>query len=380
MSCAAVMIPVSSSSTTAMKMPSLRVPFAMVLALYASAAVAAQAPPADRSADEKAVRAQIAAFKAAFDKGDPKAVAALYAPEGRVVGPDGTAVTGRDAVAEQFKTYFAENPGATIEVRPESIRFLGADVAQEEGVAIVKPADGSEPRPSRYCVLYVKQGEQWLQHEVRDYTQPAAAAESASEVELVNPLSELDWLIGEWVDESPEAVVRHTCRYILGRRYILREYNTQRQGEAAVEGFHLIGYDPQAGVIRSWGFDAEGSRGEAAWSREGDRWVIKMTGVLGDGTTVSATQLVERVNNDTMKLSSIERTIGGETAPSREDVFMVRKPPEPSIPDAAPAEAKPAAAPAAPAETKPAAPAETKPATPAAPADPATPAIPRPGR
>jgi uncharacterized protein (TIGR02246 family) len=313
------------------------------------------APAREEAADgqEQAIREVIASFKTAFDKADADTIAALCAEDAQVVGPEGNAVKGRAAILQQFQTYFAENPGATVELDVQSLRFLTPDVAQEEGVARVTTSPDAEPGESRYSVLYVRKDGKWLQQEVRDYPSAAAVAEGteaadAAEIAFENPMSRLDWLIGEWVDESPTQVITHRCRYILGGKYIVREYSTSYDENDSVSGAHVIGYDPQSGLIKSWGFDAEGSHGEALWTRDGDRWVIKMNGVLGDGRTVSATQILEKINNNSLRMVSLERTLGDTMAPDRDEVILVRKPLDPGvIEEAAPAPEEAAPAPAA---------------------------------
>jgi hypothetical protein len=92
----------------------------------------------------------------------------------------------------------------------------------------------------------------------------------------------------------------------------------------------FIGWDPQSGQIKSWLFNSEGGHGEGMWNRTGDNeWVIKATGVLRDGRPTSATQIQTMVNKDSVKVSSIDRIIGGVVAPDITDVIMVRKPPQP---------------------------------------------------
>jgi uncharacterized protein (TIGR02246 family) len=329
-----------------------------VLLTAAATATARQQPPATPapSADEAGVRKVIADFNTAFDKADAAALAELFTDDGQVVGPDGVPAKGKKAIAEQYTEFFKQNPGAKIEVTTESIRFLAPGVAQEEGTSVVHPADGGEPFRDRYSVIYLLRDGKWLQHEVRDYpTNDAEAQARADAVALDDPMSQFDWMIGDWVDESAEATITHSCRYILNGRFLLREYSAQRANEATVEGLHLIGYDSQSGLFKSWGFDGEGSRGEATWAREGDRWVIKMEGVLGDGRSVSATQILERVNKDAIKMSAVERTIDGELAPDRDEITLVRKPPAP--PESTPA----AAAAATPTPTPAPAPADAKP-------------------
>ena len=334
----------------------------IAIALLAVQARAQQpAAPDAATPQDQAIREMIGSFKAAFDKADAAAIAAMHAEDAQVIGPEGNAVKGREAIQQQFESYFGENPGATVELEVTSLKFLTPDVAQEEGVAKVKSADSDEARPSRYSVLYVKKDGKWQQQEVRDYPEAGRADEGIPEAEesidFENPLTQLDWLIGEWVDESPTQIISHRCRYILGGKFIVREYSTSYDEDETVSGAHVIGYDAQSGLIKSWGFDAEGSHGKAFWTRDGDRWVIKMEGVLGDGRTVSATQILDRINNDTLRMISLERTLGDTMAPDRDEIILVRKPPEPAgIDEAAPAaadetvpadEAQPASVPAA---------------------------------
>src|SRR5262245_13909676 len=66
--------------------------------------------PADRSADEAAIRASIAAFTKAYNAGDAKAVAAQFTPDGQIVDKEGNTTEGREAIAETFKELFKENP------------------------------------------------------------------------------------------------------------------------------------------------------------------------------------------------------------------------------------------------------------------------------
>ena len=42
-------------------------------------------------------------------------------------------------------------------------------------------------------------------------------------------------------------------------------------------GTQRIGWDPVAGQFRSWDFDSQGGYSEGLWSRDGDRWIIKMS-------------------------------------------------------------------------------------------------------
>jgi uncharacterized protein (TIGR02246 family) len=278
--------------------------------------------------DLKAVKSQVDRFRAVFDQGDAAAVARMFTEDGEMIGPSGSPLRGRANIEAGYQQFFDTRKGATISLEVKELRFLTKEVAREDGVAKVTMPDASE-EVSRYSVLYVKQRGEWLQQEVRDYPQVDTQLSQSPVTETEHPIKKLDWMIGDWVDESPEAIVTHSCKYVLNERFILREYSAKYAGEAASEGVHIIGFDPLTLQYKSWGFDAEGSYGHAVWTKSEEGWVIKMNGVLGDGTPVSATQLMTMINKGAIRLSSVERTLGNMAQPDREEVILVRKPPSP---------------------------------------------------
>jgi hypothetical protein len=153
-------------------------------------------------------------------------------------------------------------------------------------------------------------------------------------------LKELEWMVGEWVDESENNKVSANIRWADNQSYLIREYNVEIQGEKSSSGTQFIGWDPQSGQIKSWVFDSEGGHGEALWTRTADnQWVLKAQGVLRDGRPSSATQVHTIINKDSVKSSSIDRIIGGQVAPDIIDLVMVRKPPQPSATGPKPAPA-----------------------------------------
>src|SRR5437773_8559592 len=77
----------------------------------------------ERPADKDAVEKAIASFVAAFQKGDAKAVSALWTAEGEYVSDDGTTIRGHAALEKDYADFFAKNPGNGLEVEIETIRF-----------------------------------------------------------------------------------------------------------------------------------------------------------------------------------------------------------------------------------------------------------------
>src|SRR3954467_4343596 len=87
-----------------------------------------------KARDGDAIFERAKAFAAAFDKGDAKAVADFWTEDGDYTDQSGKQLKGRAAVAKAFAGYFAENKGARLRIDSESLRFVTADVAIEDGV------------------------------------------------------------------------------------------------------------------------------------------------------------------------------------------------------------------------------------------------------
>ena len=136
-------------------------------------------------------------------------------------------------------------------------------------------------------------------------------------------------MIGEWVDESPEALVMTAYRWTDNQCYILSDFKVQIAGRPVMTGTQRIGWDPLAKTIRSWVFDSEGGFGEGTWTREGNRWIVKRTGVTRDGKTASSTNIITQVSHDRMTWQSRDRVVGGEKTPDLEEIPITRKPPLP---------------------------------------------------
>ncbi|WP_165219740.1 SgcJ/EcaC family oxidoreductase [Aquisphaera insulae] len=292
----------------------------------------------DHVADRALLRDLVAAFTKAFNEGDARSIAGLFTPGARVTTLGGEVIDGRDSIEKRFAASFEQSPGQKIQIQTQSVRFLDADSAIEEGTSTITAADGSgeldtTAETTRYSVAYVKREGRWLQETLRDELMPEVATEETA----ASHLKELEWLIGEWVDESDEAEVRTSGSWAENRAFLVRVFHVKVNGKEAMSGSQRIGWDPKQKQFRSWVFDSDGGFSEGLWSRDGDRWLIKSSGTLKDGRTVSATNIVSRNGKDSMTWFSTDRTLGGEIMPDEDAVTLVRIPPKPGL-------AKPAAA------------------------------------
>ena len=186
---------------------------------------------------------------------------------------------------------------------------------------MVTPAGGGAAEPTRYTVVFVKREGRWLQASVRD--------EHDTDVPHSERLRALDWLVGEWVSESADAVVQTTCQWSDNKCYLLRSFTVQMEGKPAMTGQQRIGWNPLTRQFRSWVFDSDGGFGEGDWSHDGDRWLVKAHGVRSDGRPASVTHVITRVNKDMIRWRAVDRAVAGKAAPDVDEFVLVRKPPKP---------------------------------------------------
>ncbi|WP_206107756.1 YybH family protein [Paludisphaera rhizosphaerae] len=295
----------------------LAVPF-VCLATSAMAA-RAESPPA-ASAVEAEIRAVDAAFVRDYDAGDAKALATRFTEDAEVFEADGARYSGRPLIERSFADTFADQKGAKLNLEIASIRPLTPEVVKEEGRSITRLASG-ETVPRFYTVLYVKRGGSWLIASVREEND-----------ELVSPrerLKELEWMLGEWLDSGPESETRVTCRWSPDGNFLLREFTEKHAGKVVLSVTQRVGWDPVAKEFRSWEFDSEGGFGEGRWSRDGDRWVIKQSGVRPEGATASSTRILVRLRPDRVRWSLVDHVVDGRTIPGEVESILTRTPPTP---------------------------------------------------
>jgi len=270
---------------------------------------------------EKTIRAFEETFVRDFNKGDSKAIAAHFTEDAEVVDAEGELYQGREVIEQGFAEMFADDQGAKIELEIFSIRSLSPDVAQEHGRSVVTPKEGA-PRSRLYSIVYVKRDGRWLVSSVRDDLDP-----------MVSPhdrLMDLEWMVGEWVDEGEDSLVRLNCRWSDDENYLLRSFTVHQNGEAVLSVSQRIGWDPIARQIRSWEFDTAGGFGEGWWTRDGERWVVKHTGVQPEGKTASGTNTMTRERSDLVRWTSTDRVIGDQIIPDGLSYTLVRVPPAPA--------------------------------------------------
>jgi uncharacterized protein (TIGR02246 family) len=271
--------------------------------------------------DEAAIRSAAQSFAKAYNAGDAKSIAALFVADGEIQSEEGEVAQGQTAIERVFAEIFQAHPKSQIKVSVQSIRFVTPNVAMEDGTSTVTHPSGQLAERNRYTVVHVKQDGGWRMASARDLPDEAAPADEQ--------LKQLAWLIGEWVDESPDALVVTSYRWANDHRSIAGEFKVQIGGRPAMTGTQRIGWDPLGKKIHSWVFDSEGGQAEGVWTRDGKRWIVKLSGATRDGKPASSTQILTHAAKDRMTWQSRDRVVGDETADDIKEIPIVRKPPQP---------------------------------------------------
>ncbi len=269
---------------------------------------------------EQAIRNSARMFTDAFNKRDAEAIAGQFIEEAEYVGEDGEVIAGRADIAAEFVAVFENSPELTIETVIESIRFYGKVVAVEKGTTRVTRAKGEQPAEGGYTVVHVNTDKGWKIARVREVKRAPQTN--------YHRLKELEWMVGDWIDEGEDSVIVTSCNWSKNKNYLLRTFKVRTSGEDTIEGTTRIGWDPLTNKIKSWTFDTEGGYAEGLWTNDGDRWIVKTTGVLRDGQTASATNVFTYIDSSTCTWQSVDRTVGGELMPNIEELTIVRRPPK----------------------------------------------------
>jgi len=289
-----------------------------LLAAFALASFAGWAA-ADDQAEIEAIHQRAVAYVAAYNQHDAQALAGLWADDAVYLNRDtGEPIEGRAAIAKMFADMFQTGDASQLSVTIQSVRLITPDVAIEDGTAEITPADG-EPTTSTYTAIHVKKDGAWYLNSVRETDVPTPTPPDHGE------LAQLEWLLGDWVDEAEDATVSTSWQWAKNERFLTGNFSVSVDDQVEMEGTQVIGWDPVAGQIRSWVFDSEGGFGEGVWRRVGGDWIVDSTTTLSDGSQGSATNIYTPVDDNTFVWKSVDREIDGESQNDIEQIPVHRQ-------------------------------------------------------
>jgi uncharacterized protein (TIGR02246 family) len=266
---------------------------------------------------EKAIRETAQRFVDAFNKGDAKTVAALWAEDGDYIDEMGDRTSGRESIQKKYTTFFGDNRDAKIDVTIDSVRQVGPDTAIEDGHSkLVCSGHAGSAATGRYTVVHVKRNGKWLIASARDLPADSSPQNDS--------LADLDWMIGVWHAEHLGVEMTIDCRWLADRSFVEATYSKQEGNKVAPTATQIIGVDPRNGRITSWMFSADRGYAHGVWMPHDSGWAIEFDGVSADGTLTTAINVLSRVN-DALVWKSTNRTVAGHAVPDTEEVVLKRK-------------------------------------------------------
>lgn len=257
-----------------------------------------QAQPAAN--DDAAIRKSATAYADAFNKGDPKAIAAMWTEQGECRTPDGSTFVGREAIEKAHAEVFKATPGAKIELLVKSVRFPAKDLAVEEGLVRQVLAKGM-PRTTSYVTVHVREGGQW---------KIALSSEAGAGLDR---LEDLDWLFGEWNGKTKDgAGMKFAFAKDAKKPTVTGTFTRTVTGKEPAIGTLRIQFDPELGRLRSWAFEDDGAHSQGLWTNDGKSWLIEIRGTLASGTPFSETIVLQRVAADAITWHATDRILDGQ--------------------------------------------------------------------
>ncbi len=235
------------------------VPPAMIFCLTALSVSAKQSKGDPK--DGEAIQKQAEAFIEAFHKGDAKAVAAFWTPDGDYTDLTGRQIKGREAIEKAFADLFAQTKGLKIRIDSDSLRFVTPEVAIEDGTSEVYPPDGARRAgPATPSSTRRRTGNgSWPACERRRFLRrPTSTCTAWSGQSAIGPVK--------------RKRARRTGSRSPGMKTRISSSQLSRPPSKAFPlggAKQWIGWDPIAKNVRSWIFDATGGFGEGAWTQ---RW------------------------------------------------------------------------------------------------------------
>lgn len=286
--------------------------FATMLCLLAGLAVATGTRAAEEPGAAE-VRASGEQMIKAFNAGKADEMAALFAPQGEMIDEDGDLLQGRKEIAEAFTKYFQKFPGAKLTLKIDSVRPVGPNVAIEEGTRYITAPEKETVAKAqlRYIAVSTKNDGKWQIASLREFGDDPVPSPHER-------LEDLAWMIGDWINEGSDMVVKISYRWSDDGNYILGDYQVTKKDKSTQKSTQRIGWDPQANKIRSWLFDADGGFTESVWTMVDDDWVVKSSSVNPDGQAASVTITVETKDKNHFVMRGTDRIVGDSKEPDYE--------------------------------------------------------------
>lgn len=318
LSAAALVLPIAGQDTKPPAADEEKVKAADEAKIVADKTEAKEEEDADAAADNLANAAQ--KFVDAYNKKDAAAIAALFLPTGELIGRDGKAIRGREAIAAHYKEVFDDDGVPKVALEASKVRMVTPEIVLEDGTVHFTATEDEPVRSIRYSAVQVKQADgSWLLANTRD-------------LEEVTPPSEriksLQWILGDWTLESDGTKTNisfdldDSGNFITGEAVTMQANDEDESQTSSIR----IGWNPACDSVYWWTFDSEGGNSSGTWTPVGNQWLVHTSGVTADGETIVATQKLSADGKDTIVWAVSDKVIDGEPQPNATVRFVRHAP------------------------------------------------------
>ncbi len=278
----------------------------------------AAAPSAAASSPElDAIRRESQAFVDAFNQADAAALAKQWTQDGEFIDGTGLKHIGQQEIQQGYADFFADNPGAKLQIQIESLKLLSSAAAMEEGTTLVQIPPASAAL-GHYTAVHVKVDGAWKMASVRDTLVDTNAAQES--------LADLEFLIGKWSAEEHGVKHESVCHWIINKQFVQRDFTTTQLNGSQQSGMQLIGWNPLSRSLQTWIFSPDGGHSVGVLVPTPEGWAADMQGVTGDGVLTSSTNLLRRLDENAYVWQSLNRVLGGVTIADTDEVVLKRQP------------------------------------------------------
>jgi len=267
--------------------------------------------------DEIAVRKAIESYVETYNRGDASAAASHWSRQGSYLTQTGEYAKGPDKIRPALEKFFSENKGIQVKASLFDVQRQSADRAIVKGFAAFHQP-GEENEEDLVTATLVKENGKWKLLKVEQ-------EESSVPLATIAALGELEWLIGDWVDQDDSGSVETNFRWSKDYAFINGTFRVTAGDRVDLEGTQVIGWDPLVKKIRSWIFDTKAGFGEGEWSSAGNKWTVKVKSTLGTGEKASSINIYTYVDPNSFTWQSVSREVDGELLPDIDEVTVVRK-------------------------------------------------------
>ncbi len=266
--------------------------------------------------DTELVNKTLKQYFEAFNKHDTSLAMNFWARDAEYSSPGGKKIKGRDALKKRLDSFFKEHGSVKASFLNEpKIMIISPTKAVARGVIRNQVSD-KVSNDVEYTAIFSKDSEQWKILHMDD--------KHLASFEAYEKLSELAWLLGEWIDLEGADVIDTKFEWAPNKSFITGHFRINIDGNVAFEGNQVIGWDPLSKQLKSWVFDSEGGVGHGVWTKESSGWAVNMSSTLADGRKASAINTYRPLGPDRLAWKSTGREVAGAPLPNLEETIVVR--------------------------------------------------------